>query len=535
MKKIVFLSVILLIMMGVRAQKADTLVKGNISYLTSQNVYVKFQSTRGIKTGDTLLIDQNGKPTPALVVRSLSSMSCVCEPLIQYQFSESLPVYFKGITTPVIPAKQPEFQSVQKEATPLEPDTIAAKGGNAIKPVQNIYGRVAISSNANFSNTPSANSNRMRYTMSLNADNIGNSPLSAESYISFVYRNDRWSEVKDNIFNALKIYSLALRYEFNPGTTVWLGRRISRQIPVMGAMDGLQFEKKIKDVSVGVIAGTRPDYRDYGFNASLMQFGAYASHQITAKKGFAQTTLSIIEQTNSGKTDRRFAYLQHTNSLINKVYFFASAEVDLFMKTVQNQDAPPRLTNVYFSLRYRPARKVSLSASYSRRNNIIYYESYSENIEKLLQSGAFSGYGLSVNYQPVNKISVGARAAYRNRKNDPEPTMNFYGYIAMTKIPGLNAAATASVTVMETAYLSGKTYGVTFNRDLVPGKLFGGLGFRYVDYSFKTSESSFAQSMPAADVTWRIMKNLYFSANYEGTLEKVSRYHRVFVNVTQRF
>ena len=79
MKKIVFLSVILLIMMGVRAQKADTLVKGNISYLTSQNVYVKFQSTRGIKTGDTLLIDQNGKPTPALVVRSLSSMSCVCE------------------------------------------------------------------------------------------------------------------------------------------------------------------------------------------------------------------------------------------------------------------------------------------------------------------------------------------------------------------------------------------------------------------------------------------------------------------------
>lgn len=534
-KRIVFLSAFLMLIVNVQGQVNDTLVKGTVSYLTSQNVYVKFQTTRGIKVGDTLFVEQSGKMVPVLVIRNLSSISCVCEPISQLRITESMPVFFKGKTTPVVlpqPIQPLEIKSLDEAVVRDSIGEIALKPP---KPVQDIYGRVAVSSNTNFSNTPSSNTNRMRGTLSMNAENIANSPLSAETYISFVYRNDHWDEVQDNIFNALKIYSLAFRYDFNPGTTMWLGRRISRQIPVMGAMDGLQFEKRFKEFSVGVIAGTRPDYRDYGFNAKLMQYGAYASHEYKAKKGFAQSTVSFVEQKNNGNTDRRFAYLQHSNTLINKIYFFASAEVDLYMKTTQKQDNTPRLTNLYFSVRYRPIRKLSVTASYSRRCNIIYYESYQENVDRLLENGALSGYSLALNYQPVNMVSVGARGSYRDRKDDPEPTMNFYSYVTISQIPVIKASATASVTVMETAYLSGMTYNLMLNRDLISGKLYGGLGFRYVDYSFKTSESTIGQSMPAADLTWRILKNLYFSANYEGTFEKVNHYHRVYVNLTQRF
>lgn len=534
-KRIVFLSALLMLIVDVQGQVNDTLVKGTVSYLTSQNVYVKFQTTRGIKTGDTLFFNQSEKLIPALIVRNLSSISCVCEPIGQHQFSESSAVFFKAKANVANKQEPKEIEVIQNEIITTDADTVVDKPDIPPKPVQDVYGRVAVSSSANFSNTPSSNSNRMRYNMSLNVDNISSTPLSAETYFSFVYRNDRWSEVQDNIFNALKIYSLALRYDINPGTTMWLGRRISRQIPVMGAMDGLQFEKKLKDFSMGVIAGTRPDYRDYGFNAALMQFGAYVSHQFKVKKGFAHSTVSFIEQKNNGKTDRRFAYFQHTNSLINKVYFFASAEVDLYMKTAQNQNDSPRLTNLYFSLRYRPIRKLSVTASYSRRNNVIYYESYQENVDRLLENGALSGYSLALNYQPVNKISVGVRGSYRDRKDDPEPTMNFYGYVTMSQVPVIKASATASVSIIETAYLSGKTYSLMLNRDLISGKLYGGLGFRHVDYSFKTSEASLGQSMPAVDITWRILKNLYFSANYEGTFEKVNHYHRVYVNLTQRF
>jgi len=535
LKRIVFLSAFLMLIVNVQGQVNDTLVKGKVSYITSQNVYVKFQTTRGINAGDTLFFNQSGKLIPALIVRNLSSISCVCEPIDQHQFSESSAVFFKAKANVAIKQEPKEIQVTQNEIITTEEDTVVDKSDIPPKPVQDVYGRVAVSSSANFSNTPSSNSNRMRYNMSLNVDNIANTPLSAETYFSFVYRNDRWSEVQDNIFNALKIYSLALRYDFIPGTTMWLGRRISRQIPVMGAMDGLQFEKRLKDFSMGVIAGTRPDYRDYGFNAALMQFGGYVSHQFKVKKGFAQSTISFIEQKNNGKTDRRFAYFQHTNSLIEKVYFFASAEVDLYMKTAQNQNDSPRLTNLYFSLRYRPIRKLSVTASYSRRNNVIYYESYQENVDRLLENGALSGYSLAVNYQPVNKVSVGVRGSYRDRKDDPEPTMNFYGYVTMSQIPVLKTSATASVSIIETAYLSGKTYSLMLNRDLISGKLYAGLGFRYVDYSFKTAEASLGQSMPAADITWKILKNLYFSANYEVTFEKVNHYHRVYVNLTQRF
>ena len=64
-------------------------VEGTISYMTSQNVYVKFPSTKNIKEGDTLFVKQGEKILPGLVVNSLSSISCVCSPISKLKFKVS--------------------------------------------------------------------------------------------------------------------------------------------------------------------------------------------------------------------------------------------------------------------------------------------------------------------------------------------------------------------------------------------------------------------------------------------------------------
>jgi len=63
------------------AQTIKESISGKVSYVTSQNIYVKFRSTAGISAGDTLYISSDEKLEPVLKVINLSSVSCVCTPI----------------------------------------------------------------------------------------------------------------------------------------------------------------------------------------------------------------------------------------------------------------------------------------------------------------------------------------------------------------------------------------------------------------------------------------------------------------------
>ena len=528
------------------SQTLNEAMEGKVSYVTSQNIYVKFQSTENIAKGDTLYIRQEGTLVPALIVQDISSISCVCIAFSSRKFSVSDLVISgrKGIqqekkdsqsTIPVLPV------------IPGGKDTISAKQEQPRKSVQAISGNISVSSYLNFSNV-TANSQRMRYSFSMNAQNIGNSKLSAEVYIDFVHKLGDWTTVQNDIFNGLKIYSLAVSYDFGKHNKIWLGRKINPRISNAGAIDGLQYELKAGWFTLGLFAGTRPDYKNYSFNANLFQAGGYVGHDLSGKNGNMQTTLAFINQTNGGMTDRRFAYLQHTNALVRNLFFFGSVEVSLYNKsiiypvdtiqkdTTYKKDNSPVLSNLYLSLRYRPVRQLSLSISYSALKNIVYYETYPKNIvEKMLELSSVQGFMFQANYQPVKLLSIGLSAGYRSSKQDPKPSKNFYGYVTWSRVPWINISATLSATLLETSYISGKIFGLGISRDLVPGKLSGGLDYKYVSYNFANGESKLIQNMAEFNLTWRILKKLYCSLYFEGTFDKNSIFNRVYMNITQRF
>ncbi len=325
MKKLFLTLLIFLCWSALNGQNQSTNTEGKVSYVTTQNIYVKFQSTENILSGDTLFADKNGVLIPMVTVKDISSISCVCIPISSQKLSVGDAVF-----------------SRQKQLTPkITADTSAASGQTGIvqgkdslvtkkesqkKRTQIITGNLSVASYLNFSNV-SANSERMKYTFAMVMQNIGNSKISAETYISFAHKLGEWSTIQDDIFNGLRIYSLAFNYAVNKHNTIWLGRKINPRISNVGAIDGLQYEFRAGKFTVGLIGGTRPDYQNYSFNASLFQFGGYLGHDLVAKNGSMQTTVAFIQQMNSGMTDRRFAYFQHTNSLIRNLYFFGSAEV----------------------------------------------------------------------------------------------------------------------------------------------------------------------------------------------------------------
>jgi len=510
--------------------------EGNVTYITSQHVYVRLSSTEDISEGDTLYTRQGDIDVPALQIKNLSSVSCVCVPLLTdaFKVSDVVYAYLKIDNTSEGLEEQASIDTTQITSV-LEVDSSQEDSAKKGQLKQEISGRLSVSSYSNFSNEVSPWSQRMRYTFSMRATNLGDSKLSAESYLSFAHTNTNWEDVKANIFTGLKIYNLSLKYDFTESMHLSLGRKINPKLSSVGAIDGLQFEKQFRAITVGAIIGSRPDYEDFGVNLDLLQYGVYLGHELAGKKGNMQSTIAFIEQTNRSMTDRRFAYFQHTNMLIKNLFLFASAEVDLYKKVDEVQETIFDLSNTYLSLRYRIIRPLSVGLSYSNRNPIIYYETYKDFLERLLESEALQGWRFRIKYRPAKYLFIGVNAGYRFRKEDPRPSKNLNGTLTYSHVPGIGASVTLSSTWLETSYINGMVYGAGISRDLVPGKLNGGLKYRYVDYLYINSELALVQNVVEANLSWMIYRKLSLSVFYEGTFEKELPYHRLYINLSKRF
>jgi hypothetical protein len=514
--------------------------QGTISFVSSGHVYVKFKSTDSISVGDTLYKLSNGTLIPALTVNNLSSTSCVCTGIATVILTVGDPVIAK-ISINVAKPVESIVESDTKETPPAvtAAATIAPQSTeNGLK--QRIHGSIAAISYSDFSNTVADNSQRFRYSFSLDARNIADSKFSAESYISFRHKAGNWEEVKDDVFNALKIFNLAILYNPNKTMQISLGRKINPRISNIGAMDGLQVEKSFGKFVVGGLVGSRPDYSDYGFNFDLFQFGAFISHKHTRKNAYVESSLAFMQQMNNSKTDRRFLYFQHANTLVKNLYFFGTFEVDLYelKQDSLNQDVPQSTfnpTGIFLSLRYRLAKKLTLSGSYDARKNVMYYETYKTYLDRILETETRQGFRFQANYSITSNLFFGLQVGYRFLNSDPRPSRNFNGFLTYNRIPGLKVSATISATYLETSIMDGKLFGVGLSRDLLQGKIQTSLGYRYARYQLPENQNDVTQHIGEISLSWQFLKNMSISMNYEGTFEQQDRYNRLYAQIRKRF
>jgi hypothetical protein len=517
MRIFIFIFFLIVLNTGLKGQTGSENLTGNVSFISSRNIYVKFNSTKGISIGDTLFRSSSGKLIPILKVDNLSSTSCICT-----SFSDANPIVSDEFIARI---KTEETKPVNKinnyaieETRALKDSAVSVKKqSDPDKIKQNIRGSVSAYSYSGFSNTASPNSTRFRYTFSFDGRNIGNSKFSVENYISFNHKHGDWNSVKSDVFSALKIYSLSVRYDLNNTTQISLGRKINPKISSIGAMDGLQIEKTFKKIALGVLAGTRPDYKNYGFDSKLFQYGAYLSFNTKSANLFTESSLAFMEQMNGSKTDRRFLYFQHSNSLVRNINFFSTFEVDLFK--IKN-DLPQNtfdLTGLYLSLRYKMLKNFTLTGSYDARKNVMYYETFKSYIDQILETEMRQSLRLQADYRITKDLTFGLQSGYRFLKSDPHPSKNLYGYLTYYQIPGLKMSVTLTGTYLESNYINSKILGATISRDLFKGKFQTSLGYRYTDYRLTESPKSVIQNIGEINLYWQLSKNISFSANYEGT------------------
>lgn len=516
----------------------SSLTEGKVSYISMQNVYVKFEVAGLVKVGDTVFVSKDNKLEALLVAESISSQSCVGKPLLPSEVKIADVVYIKSKNSD-IPKSNPADSVVVASSKAQQPSGAVNAAAVISKPnpnqrEQKIRGRLAVASYAGFTNSSDFNQ-RYRYTFSMTADHISDSRFSFDSYVLFTHKANQWTEVKDNIFNVLKIYSLAASVDVGKTTRFTLGRKINPRISSVGAIDGFQAETTIRNFSFGAVVGFNPDYTDYSFNPNLFEYGGYLSHDLVGKHGQLVNTLAFFQQTNNGKTDRRFAYFQHDNSLIKNLNLFASVEVDLY--TIKNGTPTDvvSLTSLYLSIRYRFSKQLSAFVSYDARKNVIYYETFKNYLDQMLEDATRQGYQFRLNYNPGKLVSTGLSGGYRFRANDLNPTINANAYLTFNRLPWGNGSASFSTNYLENSYVNGMIYGLRVYQDLIPSKLTGGFFYRFVDYKYPQTNTASLQHMAELELSWQISKKMSFSANYDGTLEKSNLYNSIYLNLIKRF
>jgi hypothetical protein len=521
---------------------SDTIV-GQVTFKTSQNIYVRFASTRGIEPGDTLYTNAGEKGRPVLVVTQTSSTSCVGLPLPGAAIDVGISVYVRKPAapgpatkpdTPVAVVLPPEAAPIepQDEAIPLHVEDVSETHG--FTGPSRITGRVSAATYINISDQPGGDIQRMRYTLSMTAAHEGERGLSMEVFTTFRHTVGEWDEVRQQFGQAFKVYSLAAQYDVNRQTHLWLGRKINLNLANLGAIDGLQAETGKGDFFGGAFAGSRPDHFDYGFNPELLQYGAYVGHRKQGQRGQLTSTIAFAEQRNQGATDRRYLYLQHSSSPLKDVQLFASAEFDLYTLDTQQVRQGVKFTSAFFSLRYRVSDALSLYGSFDARRNIVFYETYKSFLDQFIDDQTRQGLRFNLTYRPARRITLGASLGSRFERNLP-PTRNLNSYLTFARTPVLGLSASLSAVWIETSYLTGNVIGMRLYRDVLKGKVYTELQYRRASYRYGGGETRLDQHIAGLNLSWRIRKKLSLAVNFEGEFQPGRTLARIYGNVVQRF
>ncbi|MEJ2614312.1 MAG: hypothetical protein P8Z35_05105, partial [Ignavibacteriaceae bacterium] len=399
----------------------------------------------------------------------------------------------------------------------------------------NFYGSFTANSFSGFANyTNSVGTQRWRYTLNMHAENINGSPFSFTNYMNFSYLTSNWSDIKTNVFNNLKIYDLSIGYKVKK-FSIWLGRHMNNNISSVGPIDGLQIEKGFGKFAFGGVVGSRPDFLHMGLNSNLFEFGAYVNRLDTINNRIMQSSIAVFQQSNHGRTDRRFLYFQHNNNIINNLYLFFSSEIDLFKLQNNKAESDFSLTSLYFSTQYTPVRLLTINLSYDARRNVIYYETFKSLYDSLFENQLRQGLRLSFFIRPFRGMFLNLGGGYSFQKGDIKPSRNFNISVTKSDIPLLDISASLTFNRILSNYQSGSVYGVTLTKFIPFNSSTITAGISKLQYNFGGFTGSIDQKVLTLQISTKLVNHLYFNIYYEGDFQGKTTFGRLMAGINYRF
>ncbi len=476
--------IVFLALLGFGLQ-AQSFKEAEVSFISGESVYLRFEDTQGVQEGDTLYNLESGKA--CLAILRVSSVSCLAKSIGNctiekgMRFQMRLAVDVETAKEERLVEDEPILSGVQAES---KEDSLAINketGGSTKPSPKHNYLNIGLSTALTQSDN-GRNNYRSALRTTFRMDSLFGQDLSLEAYgILKDYRRNYESEADP--FRA-NLYNLALIYGAGEHHKISLGRKINRRVSSLGAIDGLQWEGSWNRWSVGAIAGSRPDFETFGYNPDLLQYGLYGAYDWQEKASSGQFSLGVLEQRNAGAIDRRYLYTQQNFSW-GRFYAFASAEVDLY----ENFDTAAatntaKLSSLYLSLRYRITDRWSVFASYDSRQQIIFFERYDTEVERLLaEQGARQGFRIRSDYRFFRATTLGLSYNWRSNPTFGNHSENLQAYLRQGNLPWIGGSLVYRFNKNQNGNLDSEINSLRYSRSFRQNWQISAYS-RYVSYKY---------------------------------------------------
>ncbi len=262
-------------------------------------------------------------------------------------------------------------------------------------------------------------------------------------------------------------------------------------------------------------------------------FSRYGSYSSTDRS--KQTSIALTQQMNGKSIDRRSIYFTQQNRISKKLRYYINSEFDLYEKIYDIAKTSIKLTGLYISTTYRPIRTLTISTSYNSRKNIIYYETFKSYAEQLYNDETRHGIRMRVNWKAKKYMYIGINSGYRYKNGDNRSSYNYSGSISHSRLPLLRISSRITVSYLTSNYLDGKIMNLYISKNLFNGYMTASSSYKYVDYQYRSNESTLIQHLFSGDLTWQLKSKLSFTMSYNGSFEDELDYNQIYFSISQRF
>ncbi len=499
---------------------------GKVTFISSQFVYLRFESIEKINLFDTLYDFSN---LPAAVVNFKSSSSVAAKPLKQLQIGDSVFAIIK-IQDEV---KINHLDTLALIDSSLESKNFADKNivSNELEFKPKSY-RLRISGQSYGDLTDFDNTTRYRYTLDYRNDKFLVDNSSFESYFIFNI-NQKKTSGPNKLQDFLKVYQLELETRLNENNVIKLGRGLNNYLYSIGSVDGLQYQINSGNTILGVILGSRPDYLTYWFNFKLLQAGIFINRSDSIFSSQMENTIGFIEQTNNLKPDRRYVYFQHRNNIFPFTNLFFSSEIDFFQINKGIVSKRLNLTSLYSLINIRLHRNLSFNISYDSRKNVYFLESFKGTIDTLIENELRQGFRISAFLRPINTLFLNLFYSQREIDKDKKATNNYGITVGSSLLPFINTSLSFNFSQYNTSLIKGSNYSVYASKNILDNLMMT-TNFRLYEFKNIQIERLIVDRFLEFGFFWNVIKSLSFSLNYEQKLNnEKSKY--LMVDITTRF
>lgn len=499
---------------------------GKVTYISSQYVYIRFESTEGINFFDTLYDYSN---LPSAIVNFISSSSVAAKPLKLLHVDDL--IFAKVINLDKLKINQHDSLLLSDSSLQLETQFNKSTWTNEFEVKPKSY-QLKISGQMYGDLNDLDKSTRYRYTFNYNNSKFLGEHTSFESYLIFNI-NHKKTPASAKLQDYLKVYQLEIETRLNENNLIKVGRSLNNYLYSMGSIDGIQYQINSGNTILGLILGSRPDYMTYWYNFKLLQAGIFINRSDSIFSSQMENTIGFIEQTNKLKPDRRYVYFQHRNNILPFTNLFFSSEIDFFQVSKGIVSKKINLTSLYSLVNIRFHRNFGFNISYDSRKNVYFLESFKNTIDTLLENELRQGFRISAFLRPINILFLNLFYSQRETAKDKNASDNYGITIGSNLLPLINTSLSLNFNQYNTSFIKGNNYSIYASKNILDNLMLT-TNFRLYEFNNVQVGRLIIDRFLEFGIFWNVIKSLSFSMNYEQKLNnEKSKY--LMLDLTTRF